>query len=261
MSFLISVFKKNSVKWLTFIGSGLVAMGLSVYIYYFQTTIDFTGTLENVGSPLILFDFDGVICDSYRSALVTMNQVLEKHQYTQLDLNDIERYRNFSTKELIEQIGIPKYKILPLSREWRALMQQEMRKLKPFQSFPETLMELKSKGYSMGIVTSNSIRNVDIFLKNNRLDVFDFIFSGTGLWAKNDIFDKITSYDALRDAQIYYVGDEARDIIAGKKSNIPTIAVSWGFQNAKVLSKHLPHYVAHDVITLKKILLEISKKS
>ena len=90
--------------------------------------------------------------------------------------------------------------------------------------------------------------------------MFNFVFSGSGLWSKNTIFETILSNENIKEGQVYFIGDEARDIEAGHKANIPVIGVTWGFQNESVLSKHSPAYIANSVQELNDYIKKEVKK-
>jgi len=42
---------------------------------------------------------------------------------------------------------------------------------------------------------------------------------------------------------VIYVGDETRDIRSARKSQIPIVAVTWGFNATEILSQHQPDYL------------------
>ncbi|HLB58081.1 MAG TPA: HAD hydrolase-like protein, partial [Gammaproteobacteria bacterium] len=43
--------------------------------------------------------------------------------------------------------------------------------------------------------------------------------------------------------ETFYIGDETRDIQAAKKNHIYSIAVTWGFNNKKVLAAEKPDFL------------------
>ena len=58
---------------------------------------------------------------------------------------------------------------------------------------------------------------------------------------------------------MYFVGDEVRDIEAGKKVGINTIAVSWGYNTKSALDKEHPDYLIDFPLELEKIILHADK--
>ena len=56
-------------------------------------------------------------------------------------------------------------------------------------------------------------------------------------------------------SNVYFVGDEVRDIEAGKKTRIKTIAVSWGYNTKDALARERPDYLIDSPLDLKTIVL------
>jgi len=59
---------------------------------------------------------------------------------------------------------------------------------------------------------------------------------------------------------VYFVGDEVRDIEAGKKAGINTIAVSWGYNTKAALDKEHPDYLIDFPLELENIILHADKE-
>ncbi len=102
----------------------------------------------------------------------------------------------------------------------------------------ETIEKLISKGITVGILTSNSKEIVCTFLKNNNMHGFQFIFSGSGIFGKTKNLKFVK--DKLGAKNIFYVGDEVRDVKAANEANIQSIAVTWGFHLKKLLESSSP---------------------
>jgi phosphoglycolate phosphatase-like HAD superfamily hydrolase len=120
------------------------------------------------------------------------------------------------------------------------------------------LKELKKAGFSLGIITSNSEKNVKNFLEINEIfDIFDFIHSGRNLFGKDKVIKQLFKKKKIAKNSIIYVGDETRDIEMAKKIGIPIIAVSWGFNAKEILGALGPN----KMIDNPKDLLECVKKT
>ena len=59
---------------------------------------------------------------------------------------------------------------------------------------------------------------------------------------------------------VYFVGDEVRDIEAGKKVGINTIAVSWGYNTKAALDKENPDCLIDFPLELEKIIFHSDKE-
>ena len=97
----------------------------------------------------------------------------------------------------------------------------------------------------MGILSSNSFENISTFLKNHRLDIFDFIQATSKVWSKHTSLKKLMEKNGFRSDEILYIGDEIRDIVAAKKLGIKVAAVTWGYNSSKALERSAPDFLIH----------------
>ena len=107
----------------------------------------------------------------------------------------------------------------------------------------------------MGIISSNSKKNINTFLKNENIDTMDFIISSP-LFSKEIKINKLKKKLRLKDEDILYVGDEVRDIVSAKKSNIDIASVTYGYNTKEYLSSEEPTYFIDNL----KELFNIIKK-
>lgn len=106
------------------------------------------------------------------------------------------------------------------------------------------VIKVLSKEHFLGIITSNSEENVKIFLKNNNLTKhFNLIHSNLSLFGKDKSIKKVMKSRKMKRGNIIYIGDESRDVNAGKKAGIKTVAVTWGYEAESVLKKAKPTYI------------------
>ena len=108
---------------------------------------------------------------------------------------------------------------------------------------PEALRELQALGYSLGIITSNTELNVQIFLRNHGLELFDFIRCSSKLLGKARMIRSVIRRQHVRAADILFVGDETRDIEASKKAGIRIAAVTWGYNSRRSLVAMKPDFI------------------
>lgn len=102
---------------------------------------------------------------------------------------------------------------------------------------------VRGKASKVGILTSNSKENVDLFLeKNDMMGQFDFIKSSSKLSGKAKCLKQIIKNTQSEASNTIYIGDEVRDIEACKKMKISIISVTWGFNASEVLEKHFPDF-------------------
>ncbi len=206
---------------------------------------------------VIAFDFDGTIADTHDTFVDIVNRLSDEFGYEPVHGEELERLKKLSSREIIKESKIPFFQIPIILQRIKSELNKEIGNLHPFKGLKNSLIILKERGYILGIVTSNMKSNVVTFLEKNDLDnLFDFVYSGTPLFGKDRVINRLIKLHKLTRENIIYVGDETRDIQAAKKSHIKMIAVSWGFNSPEVLSKHNPDYLIDQPQDLLEILNE-----
>ena len=192
----------------------------------------------------ILFDFDGTIADTYQAIANITNQLSTEFGYKRLSQEELLLIKKLSSREIVKLSEISIFKLPFLVRRVRSELSKEIAQLTPIHEIDKVLLELKQLGYILGIVTSNNQENAEIFLqKNNLAHLFSYIYSGTAIFGKHRVINQAIRDHRLQKSDVIYVGDETRDIRSARKSHIPVVAVSWGFNAAEILREHQPDYL------------------
>ncbi|MGY3803885.1 HAD-IA family hydrolase [Pigmentibacter ruber] len=207
---------------------------------------------------IAVFDFDGVIVDSYNAILEVINEISRIKKIPSLSKEDI---LNKSTKELIKDLKIrwfeiPKYyklakKVVHLNKDLIHLNPQII----------EMFQYLNKDKIQLIILSSNSKNLIkDIIQKNLNYISFIEIIGDVSLFKKSKKIKEVMNKYKVNYNDIIYIGDEVRDIIAAKKVSISSIAVLWGKESEALLSKEKPNYIVKNGQELSYILNEFSKK-
>ncbi|MEG3439926.1 HAD-IA family hydrolase [Pannus brasiliensis CCIBt3594] len=204
---------------------------------------------------VVVFDFDGTIADTHDTFVEIVNGLAAEFGYKPVNSEEVEILKNLSSREVIERSKVPPFWIPFLLYRVKREFNKRIDRLEPFADLHSCLASLKERGYTLGIITSNTRENVTTFLKKHQLfDFFDFIYSGTPLFGKHKIIDRLIRQNRFQLSEVIYVGDETRDINAAKKSKVKAIAVGWGFNSPKILAKFQPDYLIHHPRELLEIL-------
>ena len=209
----------------------------------------------------ILFDFDGTIADTQATFLEIVNQLAIEFGYHPVDSVELERLKEFSSADIIKQSHISPFKIPFILRRVKKELGKRIQLVEPYLEIETVLQFLKESHYLVGIVTSNSQDNVERFLELNQLSCyFDFIRSGTTLFGKSRMINRVLKDYQLQPNEVIYIGDETRDISAAKKSRLKMISVGWGFSSPKILQAFQPDFLVYHPIDLLKTfqVLEMS---
>lgn len=206
---------------------------------------------------VLIFDFDGTIADTFDYLVKIGNRLSEEFQFNRIKTDEIEELKDKSLRETIQHLNIPFLKIPMIVAKAKAELHKEIEKVKPIEGLKEILLQLKNLGHKMGILTSNSSKNVMKFLENNELNLFDFIQTTPKIWSKNRSLKTLMDDNHLELSKVIYIGDETRDIIAAQKAGIRSAAVTWGYNSCKALKAHHPDYLIHTPHEL----FQLSKKT
>jgi phosphoglycolate phosphatase len=193
-----------------------------------------------------IFDFDGTLCDSGAAALKILRMLGARYRFKIIEDSDIDTIHNLSSTELIKFLGISTWKIPLVMRKARREFHALLADVHPFPGMVPTIHALRPKLAGMGLLTSNSVRNVSPVLAREGLE-FDYIRAGSSLFGKKRLLAKILKSLGRKPGcrDVYYIGDETRDIDAAKQTGIVSVAVTWGYQSENVLKGHHPDFLIH----------------
>lgn len=206
-----------------------------------------------------LFDFDGTLADTRPHIIRLINRIARRHGLNWLDTDD-PGLRDLSMRQLLDKLGISLARLPGLVREVRREMRGLMPQVRPIEGMVETLHKLRDKGIDLGLVSSNEQANIDCFAEQYRLPPFNLVATGSALFGKTRVIRKIIRR-LEEPSQVYYVGDESRDIDAAQKAKIGTIAVSWGFNSREHLAAHHPDYLVDSPQELIDLVFKLEEGS
>jgi phosphoglycolate phosphatase len=192
----------------------------------------------------LIFDFDGTIADSLPDMIQVLNELSGEYGYKKIDNTVLDVFKNKGTREFLKALEIPFYKLPLVITRVREKLAGRIAGMKSFDGLVNVLRELYRKQVRMGIVSSNSESNVRQFLKNNDMDLFDFVYAGSSLFGKDKVLRKLLQDKNLTSDDAIYIGDETRDIEAAKRCGVNMLSVTWGLNNSKVLANKNPDWIA-----------------
>ncbi len=204
----------------------------------------------------IIFDFDGTIADTLETIANLYNAIAADYNCKKVNYDDKEKFRSMNTQSFLRECGIPLIKIPKLAIKIKKDLKKEIKNIKPIPGMIEVLHKLKKQDFKLGVLSSNSVTIINLFLKQNTLDnVFDFVHSGKNIFGKDKTLSRLIAKYKLNRNNVIYVGDETRDIEALKRINIPIVAVSHGFNSREILKTKNPDYLVDNPEELLNVLL------
>jgi phosphoglycolate phosphatase len=194
-------------------------------------------------TKVIIFDFDGTLADTIDILLSITNRLSAEFGFKSATKEELAQLSNLNSWQILQYSGISIFKFPLLIRRLKAELRSEVPNIQLFPGIKEVILELKKRGFQLGIITSNSKENVlGALAKNGLQDTFTFIYSGS-TFGKHKVINKWLRIENIHTEKVVYVGDEIRDIDAAKKTGIKVIAVGWGFNSQEALAAQNPDFL------------------
>lgn len=202
----------------------------------------------------LVFDFDGTIADTIEEALIILNELSKEYGFKKMRKEDLAGAKDMTARQFVKHLDIPRLKVPRILSEGKTRLRAHIDQVEPCQGMVDLIKSARDEFETIGILTSNSQENVELFLKKNEIEVFDFISTISKLSGKAKNLKAIMRTFNLHPKELLFIGDELRDIKAAKKAEVPIAAVAWGFNSEKSLRQADPTYVVNDIETLYDIL-------
>ncbi len=196
---------------------------------------------------LALFDFDGTLADSALWFLNELNQLAAEMKLRRIEEGDFEKLRGFSSKQIMEYLRLPKWKLPILMNRMRSAAARENTGIKLFQGVDTMLLALQKKGVALGIVSSNAEANIRRILGAENASRIQHFSCGASLFGKAAKLRDVLRRARVSPAEAIYIGDEIRDAVACREVGIPFGAVSWGYATPEALGAEKPYLVFNSV--------------
>jgi phosphoglycolate phosphatase-like HAD superfamily hydrolase len=108
------------------------------------------------------------------------------------------------------------------------------------------VLEQLSARHTLAIVTGNTTRAVENFLRENNIHQFvSAVFAVDQPGSKVEKILKAKSQLATENDAVYYVGDAVSDVHAARQAVIKSVAVGWGHQSLGKLVNAQPDHIVH----------------
>jgi phosphoglycolate phosphatase len=185
---------------------------------------------------LIVFDFDGTLSDSGDWFLSVIDELARKFRFRTIRPDEVDMLRHRSSREVIEFLGISRWKLPLIARHLRRLVGRNAHQIELFPGTPDLLERLADTGVKIALVTSNSEANARKILGPAHAARIDFYACGSSLFGKAPKFRHVLKKMGMPAAHALAVGDETRDIDAAREVGMRAGSVLWGYASEAVLS-------------------------
>lgn len=204
--------------------------------------------MERKGSAIrcIIFDFDGTIADTEHFAFHITNVLAEQYNFKKITREELGDMKKMHFKELLEYIEVSARKLPFILRRGQKLLRHNMHEVQFCEEhFPELLEELQKRDMIIGIITSNTKKNVLRFLADKEIEVFEFLYAAS-LFNKQAKVKRVLKKYNLKPQEILYVGDEVRDIHSARAAGTKIASVVWGYNDRMFLEAEKPDWLLED---------------
>lgn len=193
----------------------------------------------------VIFDLDGTLLDTLQDLADAANYALRKEGMPERTIDEVRRFVGNGVRLLMIR-AVPGGESNPLFEETFAQFKEYYGEhcndnTKPYEGMIELLETLKSKGYSVAIVSNK----IDFAVKELSALYFKGIVP-VAIGEKEGVRRK-PAPDTVREAlkelgrtaeEAVYVGDSDVDIETAKNADMPCISVLWGFRDREFLEEH-----------------------
>ncbi|HEX5797440.1 MAG TPA: HAD hydrolase-like protein [Candidatus Saccharimonadales bacterium] len=190
----------------------------------------------------VVLDFDGTIADAEDVLLKVYDPLAKKYGWPKLTRRDYYRLRKGNPRDIMRWANVKIWQIPKLLKVGRREYKKHIGDVRLFDGMPAVIDRL-SKDTDVYILSSNDRETVRKILARNKIRTRLTILHGSSLFSKDKALKKLLKRGYLANDS-WMIGDEIRDIQAGKKTRMKTIGVTWGLQSEQALRSISPDYIA-----------------
>tara|TARA_Y100000589_G_scaffold21078_1_gene17453 strand:+ start:192 stop:836 length:645 start_codon:yes stop_codon:yes gene_type:complete len=199
---------------------------------------------------LVLFDLDGTITDSSKGIINSILYALDKMGEKEDDIELLRTYIGPSLKDTFQKRYFSNYKdcqqAIIFYREYYA--KKGIFENTLYVGILDVLQQIKSRGGVIALATAKPSYFAKIILKHFKIiDYFDSIVGshlrGTRTNKSDIIFEVLDQLGFPDTSDIFMVGDRKYDITGGKKHDLKTIAVEYGYGTYEELVNVKPDFI------------------
>ena len=191
---------------------------------------------------LAIFDLDGTLVDSFPWFLRTINDVADRFGFRRVVHEDVERLRHASTREILDFLDVPVWKLPAIARYARRLKGEAANEISLFVGTDAMLRRLAANGVQLALVTSDSEVNARQKLGTSAA-LFQHFDCAASVFGKPAKFRRVIRRAGVALDRVIAIGDEVRDIEAARTVGIACGAVCWGYAAPAALRARNPEYL------------------
>ncbi len=183
--------------------------------------------------PLLLFDFDGVVADSFEVFSEVFRAACTEIGFHHLDSDEaiLKLFEGNVPVQLLKA-GFPLWRIKKLSSSLMPRIVAANRRIEAFDGMPTLLTEL-AQTFPTYVISSNNTDFLQAFIERHEIQGIRDVLGADKEPSK---VKKIKQVCALHpDREPFFIGDTKGDMVEGRAARVVTIAVTWGWHPVETL--------------------------
>jgi len=190
---------------------------------------------------ILLFDYDGVIANSFSVVFNIFNSVCEKYGLPKMNREEFVHLYDDNFYVDVVKRGMKKEDIPKMVEDFRSGFLKHKTEIEMFDKINEVINDLKNKNKII-IITSSETSVVKEFLKKFGIKVDDVL----GADVETSKIKKIeTVKKKYPNADFAFITDTSGDVKEGEKAGVDCYGVTWGYHNEQQLMRQKPEKIFH----------------
>jgi phosphoglycolate phosphatase len=187
---------------------------------------------------LAIFDFDGTLADSFPFFLGVFNTIADLHGFRRIDIEKAAHLRHYSTRQMMDHVGMPAWKLPLASRTFMEMMKESADSIPLFDGVAEALRHLDTRGVLLTVVSSNAEHNVRTVLGPELSALVAQFECGISVFGKASRIRAVLRRCGVAAGGAIYIGDQGTDAEASRRAGVDFGAVHWGYAAIEALRRH-----------------------
>ena len=201
--------------------------------------------------PLMMFDFDGVICNSLDVVLPEVEMIFSEVGFNRIKTREeLIALLDGNVFLRLAAAGFPMGKLKWLSRRFKPHLEKVYWRVNPFPGIVEVVNSL-SETVPVYIITGNRVATVSEFCSRHGIKGIRDIIGSDVERSKVKSIRRIRKLH--RDRAPYYIGDTLGDMREAHKARVKRIGAAWGWHGRERLSIGRPEYI----VETPEVLMEL----
>ncbi|MEK7626426.1 MAG: HAD hydrolase-like protein [Patescibacteria group bacterium] len=184
----------------------------------------------------IIFDFDGTIADTVPIMLDIYHKKAETKGWPVITPTTLVELKKGSIKQAMRWAGVKFWQIPGLLSMGRSYMKERANDIQMFDGIPQLMKDIPAST-DLYVLSNNDSTTIEQVLIANGLNNKVRVLPRPSLFNKDKSIKRLLKLNKYFNKDVIMVGDEVRDIEAGRKAKIHSVGVSWGLQDKSLLKK------------------------